>query len=117
MTLSLYSKRLAQENVEDVLAGIETIQDLPREEGDLAFPEVGAILSTARVCRVARINREAAAKVTVLVRWRCPECGITLCDWISPSDDAPRVCKGIPSKGPSDVVCGAIMDEVHRERG
>ena len=49
MTLSLYSKRLAQENVEDVLAGIETIQDLPREEGDLAFPEVGAILSTARV--------------------------------------------------------------------
>ena len=55
----LYSKRLVKENIEDVLAAIEQIQDLPRTEGELAFPEVGLILDMASMHRTALLLREA----------------------------------------------------------
>ena len=39
---SLLRARLGKENVDDVLGAIRTIQDLPRLEGELSFPEIGA---------------------------------------------------------------------------
>jgi len=114
VTLAFYSKRLVQENLEDVLAALRTLQDLPREEGDLAFPEVGAILGMVGVCAVSRHNREQMGIRKDLVRWHCPECGIHMSGFISPLDREPRACKGIPREGSG--ICGAIMNEVHRER-
>jgi DNA-directed RNA polymerase subunit RPC12/RpoP len=119
--LTLYSKRLVKERLEDVVSALEMIQDLPREEGELAFPEVGTILSTVGVCALSRRNRARMAHQTVLVHYRCPDCGVYRSGWIPPDDHAPRRCNGIPrdrrtDNNPDGVrVCGALMDEVHRE--
>lgn len=61
--LNLYSKRLEKERFDDVIAALETIQDLPRGEGELAFPEIGAILAMVNVCAVSRQNRARRAEM------------------------------------------------------
>ena len=113
-TLNLYSRRLTKERLEDVLAALETIQDLPREEGETSFPSIGEILTVVGVQRVARHNREQLAVKTELARWKCPECGIYQSGFIAPTDYEPRVCRGIPREGKGSV-CGAVMVQVHRE--
>jgi hypothetical protein len=57
-TLELFSRRLAKERFEDVVAAIEKIGEMPREEGQAAFPELGLILSMTSVMALARHNRE-----------------------------------------------------------
>jgi hypothetical protein len=47
-----------KENHEDVIAAIEKLGELPREEGQPSFPDIGTILAVAGVMRVARHNRE-----------------------------------------------------------
>ena len=113
--LSLYSRRLAKENPEDVIAAIETIQDLPREDGDLAFPEVGQILAVTGVQAAARHSRELAAQNKILAMWKCPHCGTVTSGFISPLDREPRVCRGIPKVGEKDQICGEIMEQHYRE--
>ena len=58
----------------------------------------------------------APREPTDLVRWKCPDCRITRCGWIPWHDHEPRVCKGIPRNGPTSGICGAIMEEIHREK-
>ena len=57
-TLSLYSRRLAREGVEDVVAATETIAEMERKEGELRIPEIGAILKVVAAVAVARENRQ-----------------------------------------------------------
>jgi hypothetical protein len=58
LTLGLYSRRLARERHEDVIAAIEKIADMPRDEGQPAFPEIGLILNMTGMMATARHNRE-----------------------------------------------------------
>jgi hypothetical protein len=119
-TFKAYSRRLAREQLEDVLSAIITLSELPRGEGDLAFPEIGMILSTVGIARVARHNREANSQPVDLVRWRCPECHHATADFIAPDDAGYRRCRGIPRDGKFDQnyqgekICGAMMDIAKR---
>ena len=117
--VSLYADRLIKlvaggVQFEDILTAIEKISDLSREEGHLAFPEVGTIIAMTAMEATARHHRETLGREKDLVRWHCPDCGIHMSGYISPLDREPRACKGIPREGFG--VCGAIMNEVHRER-
>jgi len=117
--ISLYADRLVKlvggaVQFEDILAAIEKISDLRREDGHLAFPEVGTIISMTAMAATARHHRETLERDKDLVGWHCPECGIHMSGYISPLDREPRVCRGIPGEGFG--ICGAIMNEIHRER-
>jgi hypothetical protein len=125
--INLYAARLSREighgsELQDMVAAIEKIADMPRESGELAFPEVGQILCLVPVMRMARLNRAAAARATVLVRWKCFECGVYRSAYIHPDDRAPRVCNGVPRGAPQldaqgrPEPCGAIMDIVYDDR-
>ena len=103
-TLSLYSRRLVKERIDDVLSAIEQIAEMERAEGDPAFPPMATILAVLGAAAVARHNREQVAIKTVLTRWQCSECTNTRSGWIPPQDHEPRKC-----------YCGAVMVEVHRE--
>ena len=71
-TLKLYSKKLANERLDDLLAAIE-LSDMPREPGEVAFFEVGAIRQMAHVMAAARLNRERAER-EYLQQQQCPKC-------------------------------------------
>lgn len=104
-TLKIYSVRLGKENVDDVLGAISTIQDLPRLEGELSFPEIGVFLAVAGSMAVQRENRASLdAKRTTLAGWKCPDCGTAMSGLIAADDERPRKC-----------VCGALMEQIHRE--
>jgi hypothetical protein len=115
-TLSLYSSKLATECFEDVISAIGKIEVMPREAGETALPEIGTILAMVKVAGVARENRVRNAGRTVLSRWRCPECGVTMAGYITPDDYERRSCHGIPKrKHNTGEICGAAMEQVHRE--
>jgi hypothetical protein len=103
-TLSLYSRRLVKERIDDTLAAIEQIGEMERKEVDPAFPPLATILAVVGAQAVARHNREQLAIKTLLACWRCPQCANTRSGWIPPTDHEPRKCQ-----------CGAVMIEVHRE--
>ena len=119
-TLSLYSKRLFKEPIEDVIAALEKIQEMPRKEGELGLPEIGIILAAVASQGFTRRARDANASMTQLVRWKCPECGVFSSGFISPADHDLRRCQGIPKDKRTDCnrngtrICGAILDVVHR---
>lgn len=70
--LSLFARRLAKENLDDVLSALATLAELPREEGENSFPEIGVILSSVGMERVARHNREGKAQGPQdIIRWEC----------------------------------------------
>ena len=119
-TLTAYSGRLQKAIVdkvrlEDVIAAIEKLADMPREEGELAFPEVGVLLDMSVVMSVQRFHRIQASRADFLVRWACKSCGIHKSGWIATNDTAPRICKGIHRSG--NGPCGATMEIVYDERG
>lgn len=114
-TLQLYASRLATERFDDVIAAIETIQEMPREAGETALPEIGAILAMVKVRGISRVNREATADRTVLARWQCPECGVYASGYIRPDDADTRYCRGIPKREHKfGEHCSARMREVYR---
>lgn len=113
-TLSLYGSRLRTEILEDAIAAIEKIAEKKREEGELAFPEIGAILSLIPAMAVARQNRDSLAKDSYRVVWRCPECRIFQTGWIRRTDHQPRICQGAARAGSGK--CGAIMQIFEDER-
>jgi len=72
--LSLYAQRLSKERLEDVLAALTRIQDQPRQEGELSFPEVGAIISMAR--SAGRQRQEQDRDLHEYFQQQvCPVCG------------------------------------------
>jgi hypothetical protein len=113
-TLSLYGSRLGTEILDDVIAAIEKIAEKKREEGELAFPEIGAILSLIPTMAAARHTRDAMAKDSYRVVWRCPECRIFQTGWIGRADQQPRICQGAARAGSGK--CGAIMQIFEDER-
>ena len=98
----------------DAISAIEKFSDLERGDGELAFPEVGTLLALTQVQLVARINRDKAAKEQMLVRWRCPECGVYRSGFVHQQDHEPRICRGVPLEGSG--ICGAVMQETERQR-
>lgn len=72
--ISVYAKRLAKENFEDLISALETIAELPRKEGELAMPEVGTILALLRSAGTARRNRIKAER-EYHQQQMCPKCG------------------------------------------
>src|SRR5208282_2240111 len=114
----------------DVIPAIEKIQELPREEGQTALPELGVILAMARTMEVARHNREESVRDMLVSRWECPKCGTVQSGHVSPFDNTPRICRsqydGKPRQKagttgrltrfllPSGETCGAVMDQISR---
>lgn len=99
--LLLYSRRLDRENLEDVLTTLNKIQEMPRREGELALPELGAILELVRFEGNARTRRERARTPSMLVAWKCPVCRATMNNWVPPNSDLDRICR-----------CGKLMDAI-----
>ena len=95
-TLKLYSERLAFLELEDVLEGCKAIEGLPRDEGETAFPNLATVIHFVNIENSARYNRIQASKDKRLVRWKCPECGVTCSDWVPPGASLYRRCQGIP---------------------
>lgn len=125
--ISSYATRLAQEDFRDVINAIEKFQELPREKGDPAFPEIGLLLEMARVAGIARRNAvkygqtsESGEPRTILARWQCPDCAVTCSGYITADDRQPRRCQGIPKSGSIEFrpdgkpICGAVLVQTHR---
>lgn len=70
-TISLYSARLAREPFDDVIAALEKLGEMPREDFEPALPEMGALLAMVRSAGIARANREMAAKDLEHIAWQC----------------------------------------------
>lgn len=68
-----YCVRLSAENEADVLAALAKVAEMARHEGELAFPELGALIALVNCEAVARRNREAAAR-EVYQQQICPKC-------------------------------------------
>lgn len=114
--IKTYANVLKDQNPVDVQDALLTISRLPRNEGELAFPDIGTILNTVKVSATARRNRESIQYPKELVRWRCPDCKIKTCGIVSKGDSFPRTCYGVGRLGLPQGICGAVMDEIHRER-
>lgn len=115
-TLLLYSQRLAKEPTEDVVSALEALGDLPRAEGEMSLPEIGAILKLVEVERLARINRTKVAAERKMVCWGCPACGGRMTGFLAPGESTDRACpspyrpRGVfPRSLPTNETCGAIM--------
>lgn len=117
-TLSVYAKRLSKEHFEDVITALEKIAEMPRHEGELAFPEVGAVLAMVEVVRIARHNREMVAHNQRLVVWKCPACKCQQTGFLEKGVDAFRTCQrpvGQDSRG-GIVRCGRLLTVILDER-
>jgi hypothetical protein len=83
--------------------------------GSRFMPAAKELLPAAIASRNRRFARANASQH--LVAWRCPECGIGSCGYVSPNDHATRYCKGLPRREkclPGEI-CGANLREVLRE--
>jgi hypothetical protein len=83
--------------------------------GSRFMPTCKELLPAAIASRNRRAARASATQH--LVAWRCPECGVGSCGYISPTDHTPRYCKGRPQREDAQrgEICGANLTEVHRE--
>lgn len=112
--LTLYSKRLAQENPDDVCVALKKLEEVPRKEGETALPDIGTILAAVELERRARVVRMTSLDEERLVRWRCPECNVTCCGFVKYGESRLRYCRGIPRRKnyrPGEV-CGATLDVI-----
>jgi hypothetical protein len=112
-TLRLFSSRLANENLEDVLAACHKLGELPRQEGDPSFPAVETILSMVEVMQTARKAREAPERY--LVAFQCKACKLTATAYYASDATLPTRCNvwrgGIPCGGE----LGVMVDERPRQ--
>lgn len=120
-TLQLYAERLLNFSLWDVQSALKRIEDLPRGEGETAFPEIGIVLAVVREEINNRLNRLENAKSKRLVSWKCPDCKRTQSGWIPPGASLERRCPGIPADGRTDTntqgqrVCGAKLEVIYDE--
>jgi hypothetical protein len=126
--LELYTGRLIHFNVQDVLAALKVIEDLPREEGRTAFPEIGAVLEEVRRQVNLRLAHADAARNKIMTIWQCPDCRVTMTGFLERGASMERRCESrmIPfsqrNKGdafghglPMGQICGAAMRVVHQD--
>jgi hypothetical protein len=137
--ITLYSNRLVREIaagriLEDVIAAIEKIADLEREEGEPTFPPVSKIMCMVPVMAIARQNRRSLEQDLALVMWRCEVCGYEAGGWLTQLDSPFRTCPSrlgplLPADAPringqrpqrmqlgQDQRCGAELQVVCDER-
>lgn len=119
--IEAYQSRLQRENEVDVLAALHKIGEMPRQDGELAFPELGSIIALMNACGVARRNRIEAEKNKRLVTWVCPDCNVTCSSWVAPGASLERRCQGIPRDGSLGQnsqgrrICGARLEVAYDE--
>ena len=68
-----YCLRLSSEDEGDVLEALAKIAETPRHEGELAFPELGLVISLVNAEAVARHNRQALSR-EIYQQQICPGC-------------------------------------------
>lgn len=134
-SLKMFARRLLAYSLEDVLSALETIGNLPKQDGKTAFPEYGAIIAVVECEKLARQNRERAKAKRIRVIWQCPLCLVRASAYIPPDASLDRQCTS--SYGPAaftmgmkkrpgwtkaaakspggSEVCGAIMEVVLKE--
>ena len=87
-------------------------------QANTTFPMPAELKPLSERARVARVSKNTGPKDEV--RWRCPDCGVTMTGFIDPQDRYTRVCRGIPRGKPQvdgegrQLPCGGIMDEIAR---
>lgn len=114
MALSLYSKRLAEENPDDVCKALESLQEIPPHQSGRSMPDMGTILAAVDTQRRMRIVRMSNQDEERLVRWQCPLCKVTMSGFVKFGQSRVRHCRGIPKKqyyGPGEV-CGGTMEVI-----
>lgn len=114
--MTLYSNRLSREVEEDVLTALEKLAEMPRQEYELALPDLGAMVALVEVCRLARQNRSEAEKNKRGYNFICDYCGFQQAGFYTPDDPKvheKRICRSFytPSKGclPWGQICGREM--------
>ena len=131
-TVGMYAAKLINYDTDDIFEACKKIEDLPRQEGETAFPSFAQVLNMVKVVETARHNRAENALNKALVVWSCPVCGGRTTGYITPEDHQPRACKSpygpklteaqlkqrpmINRSLPSGDVCGEIMVVTHDER-
>lgn len=119
-TLSLFSKRLEQERPEDVFAALHKLEELPRQEGEPALPELGTLLAMVRAEGINRQHRTNAANDLELIGWQCETCRRSVTGFFPRAANKatePRYCQAPPQRqgSRSGEICGGEMRVVHRE--
>ena len=112
--LSLFAKRLVQENVNDVCAALKALEEMPRKEGESALPDIGTILEVVDAQKRARQARESNAAEERFLLWQCPICGVRMSGFVRPGASRLRYCHGIPRKHtyrPGEV-CGGVLNVI-----
>lgn len=104
-----------------MMAALEKLAEMKREQYDPALPEMGELLAMVRACAVAREHREMSASSKRLVRWQCVDCRVTCCDFPAANEPLQRRCQGIPRDGSTAKdshgrrICGGRMEVVFDE--
>ena len=127
--IELYAQRLIHFELEDVLNALKTIEDLPRDEGKTAFPEIGIVLDTVRAQVQRRLTRAELSKNKALVIWKCPDCRSSISAFLARGEHDERRCGGnlkpMMKRNTKDAfghgleqgqICGARMSMVLDER-
>jgi hypothetical protein len=84
------------------------------------LPMPAELKPLAERARLSRIAKKSGLRDEV--RWRCPDCGVTMTGFIDPADDRPRICRGTARNGPqhdaagNSIPCGAVMNEIQRDK-
>jgi hypothetical protein len=103
---------LAKERLDDVLAACQKLAELPREEGQPAFPAIETVLSMVGLMAVARRHRESPPKFLV-----CLQCSVNgshkSSGHFSRVASLPTHCDVISG----GVKCGGFMAVMVDERG
>lgn len=110
LTLKLFSRRLAKERLDDVLAACQKLAELPREEGQPAFPAIETVLSMVGLMAVARRHRESPPKFLVCLQ--CQTCGYRASNHFARAESLPANCEAISG----GVKCGGYMAVMVDER-
>jgi len=113
-SLTLYTDRLVKENTGDVIAALQKLAELPREQFETAMPGIAEILALVNVERISRENRSTAKRSERLVKWVCPTCKAVQSGFPSTNASLDRRCykKVWDQKQERAFECGAAMQVV-----
>ena len=118
-SLRLYTARLIRENTGDVIAALQKLAEMPRENFETALPGIAEILALVTTERISRENRSTAKQTERLVRWQCPACKHTCCGFPSRGSDLDRRCdKNVWNEEqfcalPCGTLMTVIFDDAH----
>jgi hypothetical protein len=107
---------LAQEPVDDVIAAVEKMQEIPRQAGEPSLPEIGVFLAVTHAATVARENRVVASHGEDLVRRRCANCGRLYSDFAGKGASPGGICRArVMAEGGQEMACNGQLVEIWRQ--